>query len=64
MGTLDKSTGSQVTKKIEFLNVTGQTPNQIEAAYNNNYGKKGWSVIQYIEVGSQRYLLGEKEITE
>lgn len=62
MGTLDNPTGSNVARKIAFVDVTGYTPAQIETAYNTNYGAKGWRIIQVIEVGSKRYIVGEKEI--
>ncbi len=62
MGTLDSSTGSSVQRKIKFVDVTGYTPTQIENAYNNNYGEKGWRIIQALEVGSKMYLIAEKEL--
>jgi len=61
MGTLDQSTGTSVTRKIAFLNVTGKTPNEIETLYNTNYGKKGWRIIQVVVIGTQNFLVGEKE---
>ena len=61
MGTLDQPTGSTVVRKIKFVDVTGYTPTQIENAYNNNYGTKGWRIIQVLEVGSSRYIIAEKE---
>jgi hypothetical protein len=61
MGSLDQPQGSVVKRKIAFVNVTGYTPTQIENAYNTNYGAKGWRIIQVLEVGSNRYVVAEKE---
>ena len=61
MGTLDNPTGSSVTRKIKFVDVTGYSPAQIESAYNNNYGQKGWRIIQLQIVGSKLYIVAEKE---
>jgi hypothetical protein len=61
MGSLDQPTGSIVSRKIKFVDVTGYTPTQIENAYNNNYGNIGWRIIQALEIGSNRYLIAEKE---
>jgi hypothetical protein len=61
VGTLDQPTGSNVSRKIKFVDVTGYTPAQIETAYNNNYGTKGWHIIQALEIGSNRYIIAEKE---
>ena len=62
MGTLDSTTGSVVKRKIEFADVTGYTPAQIENAYNTNYGAKGWRVIQVVQIGAKIYIVAEKEI--
>jgi len=64
MGTLDQPTGTNTTRKIDIFDVSGKTPPQIEAAYNNNYGKKGWRIIQIIVLNSKPYIVCEKEITE
>ena len=61
MGSLDQPAGSVIVRKIKFVDVTGYTPTQIENAYNDNYGKLGWRIIQVIEVGSKRYVIAEKE---
>jgi hypothetical protein len=62
MGTLDKPQGTSVSRKIKFVDVSGYTPTQIENAYNDNYGTKGWRIIQVLEVGSSRYIVAEKEV--
>jgi len=62
MGTLDNPTGSVVGRKIKFVDVSGYTPSQIENAYNDNYGTKGWRIIQVLEVGTKRYIVAEKEL--
>lgn len=61
MGTLDQPDGAVVRRKIQLEDITGKTPVQIESVYNNNYGQKGWKIIQILEVGSKRYILAEKE---
>lgn len=61
MGSLDKQ-GTEVVRKIKFVNVTGFTTDQIENAFNNNYGKVGWRIIQVFDIGSNRFLLAEKEV--
>ena len=60
MGTLD-TTGSEVKRKIKIIDLTGLSISQIENAYNNNYGQKGWRVIQFVVIGGKNYLIGEKE---
>jgi len=62
MGTLDQPQGTTVSRKIKFVDITGYTPEQVENAYNNNYGIKGWRIIQFAEVNSNRYLIAEKEL--
>jgi len=62
MGTLDQPTGAVVQRNIAFVNVTGYTPTQIENVYNTNYGNKGWRIIQVLEVGTNRYVIAEKEL--
>lgn len=61
MGTLDQSTGSTVKRKIKFVDVTPYNPTQIENAFNNQYGIEGWRIVQVIVIGSNKYLLAEKE---
>ena len=62
MGTLDQPAGSTVERKIKFVEVTGLQPSAIETAYNTNYGKKGWRLIQIIVIGAKTYIMAEKEI--
>jgi hypothetical protein len=64
MGSLDQPTGALVQRKIKFVDVTGYTPAQIENAFNNNYGKIGWRIVQVIEIASKIFLLAEKEEQE
>ena len=61
MGTLDNPTGTNVVRKIKLIDTTGYTPAQLEDAYNNNYGAKGWRIIQIVALGSKSYVLAEKE---
>jgi hypothetical protein len=62
MGSLDQVTGSGVKRKIAVVNITGNTPAQIETAFNTNYGNKGWRIVQVIVIGANTYMLAEKEI--
>lgn len=62
MGTLDKSNGSFVVRQIKVVDITNNTPTQIESAFNNNWGLKGWRIVQIVVLGTSRYLLAEKEI--
>ena len=64
MGTLDQPTGSTTKRKIKIIDLTGLSIAQIENQYNNNYGEKGWRIIQVVALGNKNYLIGEKEITE
>lgn len=61
MGSLDQPTGSIVKRKIKFVDVTSYSPAQLENAYNTNYGAKGWRIVQIVLIGSNRYILTEKE---
>lgn len=61
-GSLDQPEGSSVQRKIHIEDVTGDSISTIESNYNNNYGKKGWRIIQIIELGSKTYIVSEKEI--
>ena len=61
MGTLDQGTASQVNRKIELVDVTPYTPAQIEDYFNDNYGNKGWEIKQVVVIGSNKYLLAEKQ---
>ena len=61
MGTLDQPTESNVVRKIKFVDVTGYTPTQVESVYNNNYGARGWRIIQVLEIANKRYVIAEKE---
>ena len=62
MGTLDASSGSSVERKIKILDLTGYTPVQIETTFNENYGKKGWRIVQVVALGNKNYLIAEKEV--
>jgi len=62
MGSLDSPVGTNVKRKIQLVNVTGKTPQQIETFYNDGPGIEGWRIIQIIEVGSARYIVAEKEL--
>ena len=62
MGSLDQPTGSTVKRKIAIEDVTTYTPAQIVTYYNNNLGDKGWRIIQVLTIGSNRYVVAEKEI--
>ena len=61
MGTLDQSTGTTVKRKIKFIDVSGYTPTQLENYYNNNYGDKGWRIIQMLDYSSKLWAVAEKE---
>lgn len=61
MGTLDQTQGSGASRKIKFVDVTGMQPDNIENAYNTNYGKLGWRIIQAIVIGSKTFIIAEKE---
>ena len=60
-GTLDGSS-SRVKREIKVVDISGKTPAQIEAAFNNNYGKIGWRIIQIVVIGGNPYLLAEREV--
>ena len=62
MGSLDQPVGTSVQRKIKLIDTTGYTIQQFEDAYNNNYGAKGWRIIQIITLGSKNYILAEKEV--
>lgn len=61
MGTLDQPSGSNVVRKIKYVDVTPYSPAQVETYYNDNYGDKGWRIIQVVVLGSNRYIVAEKE---
>lgn len=61
MGTLDQPTGTNVVRKIKFIDTTGYTISQLENAYNTNYAAKGWRIIQAITIGSKNYVIAEQE---
>ena len=62
MGSLDQPTGSNVARKIKLIDTTGYTISQLETAYNDTYGVKGWRFIQIVQIGSKNYVLAEKEL--
>ena len=61
MVTLDNPTGTTVVRKIKIIDTTGYTPAQLEAAYNTNYGAKGWRIIQIVPLGTKTYVIAERE---
>lgn len=61
MGSLDRNTGSIVQRKIAIVDVTGYTPAQLENAFNNNYGPKGWRIVQVVIITAKTYMIAEKE---
>jgi len=61
-GSLGKKSGSGAKRKIALVDVTSKTPTEIEDAYNNNFGLKGWRIIQVINIGSSRFIIAEKEL--
>lgn len=60
MGSLDQPVGA-VKRKIAIVNITGNTPTQIENTFNNNYGNLGWRITQIVVIGANTYLLAERE---
>jgi hypothetical protein len=62
MGSLDRPQGSGARRKIALVDVTGKTATEIEDAYNDNFGLKGWRIIQVIDIGSSRFIIAEKEL--
>jgi hypothetical protein len=63
MGTLDRPAGSVVKRQIKILNITGNTTTQMENAFNNTYGNKGWRIVQVVVVGANTYMIAEREIS-
>lgn len=62
MGNLDKPSGSTAKRNIALVDVTGKTATEIEDLYNNNFGLKGWRIIQVLDIGSNRFIVAEKEV--
>jgi len=62
MGTLDQSTGAQVKRQIKIVDLTGKNAEQIETAFNTNFGLKGWKIVQVIVLGETPYLIAEREV--
>lgn len=62
MGSLDQPTGTAVKREINIFDVSGKTVPQIEAAYNNNYGQKGWRIISMLVLNSKPYIVCEREL--
>lgn len=48
-------------KEIKIVDVTGNTVAQIETAFNTNWSKKGWRIVQIFEIGTKRHILAERE---
>jgi len=63
MGSLDQPTGSTVKRKVKLVDVTGKNAAQIETFYNSDTGpgSQGWRIIQFLEIGSNRFIVAEKE---
>lgn len=49
-------------KEIKIVDVSGKTAAQIETAFNDNYGNKGWKIIQIVVLGGTPYVLAEREL--
>ena len=62
MGSLDQVSGSGVRRQIKVVNITGMTPAQIETAFNDTWGAKGWRIVQVFPVGANLYLLAERSL--
>lgn len=62
MGTLDQPQGTNISRKIKFIDVSGYNPTQLENYYNSNYGDKGWRIIQMLEYSSKLWVVAEKEV--
>lgn len=62
MGTLDRSIGANVRRKIKLVDVTGKNATQIEDFYNTGPGLEGWRIIQVIDINSSRFIVAEKEV--
>jgi len=60
MGTLD-SNASVVKRKIKIQDVTAYNPSEIETYFNDNIGVNGWRIIQILIIGSNKYIIAEKE---
>jgi len=52
---------SNSKRKIKLVDLTGLNAAQIESSYNNNYGQKGWRIVQVFAIGNKNYILAEKE---
>jgi len=61
MGTLDQPQGSTVKRKIKIQDVTVYNPSEIETYFNDNIGVNGWRIIQILIIGSNKYIIAEKE---
>ena len=61
MGTLDGGAASNVVRKIKIVDLSGKTPAQIETAFNTQYGPLGYQIVQIVALGSENYLIAEKE---
>ena len=57
MGSLENN----VSRKVKFVDVTGYTPTQIENKFNDDYGSKGWRLIQIYDKGTKTYIMAERE---
>lgn len=62
MGTINKPEGAQVKRQVAITSITGFTAAQIQNEFNNNWGSKGWYMVQAIVIGANTFLVTEKEI--
>ena len=62
MPSLDQPTGSTVKREIKLVDATGFNASQIETEFNNNWGSIGWRIVQAIVLGSNTFIILEREI--
>ena len=61
MGSLDLPQGTTTKRKIKIQDVTAYNPAQIETYFNDNIGVNGWRIIQILIIGTNKYIIAEKE---
>ena len=49
MSSLDQPQGNLVKREIKIIDLSGLSTSQIEDEFNNNWGKKGWRIVQIID---------------
>lgn len=62
MGSLDQPSGSVVKREIDIVDVTPYSMAQVITYFNTNLGPVGWHIIQFVQAGSNKYLLVERDI--